>query len=154
MHKKTFIALAVPLMFVIIIISQSCQKNNETNISSYNSNESHNMGQNCMVCHNAEGKGQGSFLAAGTVYDSLMTTTRKNGIVRLYSGPNETGTLRATIEVDGNGNFYTTENIDFAGVVYPTITGSSGDIHFMSETISMGECNSCHGVTTGKIYVK
>jgi cytochrome c553 len=154
MLKKTFIALAVPLMFGVIMITQSCQKNNETNISSYNSDESHNMGQNCMNCHNTNGKGAGTFMAAGTVYDSLMTTTRKNGIVRLYSGPNQTGTLRASIEVDGHGNFYTTENIDFAGGVYPTVTGSSGDLHFMSETISMGECNSCHGVTTNKIYVK
>jgi hypothetical protein len=154
MHKKTFIALAFSFMFGIILISQSCQENNETQISSYNSNESHNMGQNCMNCHNTNGKGSGTFMAAGTVYDSLMTTTRKNGTVRLYSGPNQTGTVRASIEVDGHGNFYTTENIDFAGGVYPTVTGSSGDLHFMSESISMGECNSCHGVTTSKIYVK
>jgi len=154
MHKKPLIALAIPIMFGVILVSQSCQKNNETNISSYNSDESHNMGQNCMICHNTNGKGSGVFMAAGTVYDSLMTTTRQNGTIRLYSGPNQTGTLRATIEVDGHGNFYTTENIDFAGGVFATATGSGGDIHVMSEKISMGECNSCHGVTTNKIYVK
>lgn len=154
MVKKTLFAFAVPCMFAILISTQSCQKNDETNISGYNSNESHNMGQNCMVCHNAEGKGSGVFMAAGTVYDSLFTTTRKNGTVRLFSGPNQTGTLRATIQVDGKGNFYTTENIDFAGGVYPVITGSSGDIHYMIAKISMGECNSCHGVTNDNIWVR
>lgn len=141
-------------MFGILLITQSCQKNNETNISSYNGDESHNMGQNCMHCHNTNGKGRGIFMAAGTVYDSLMTSIRKNGTIRLYSGPNQTGTLRATIEVDGKGNFYTTENIDFAGGVYPTITGNSGDVHYMTSSIPMGQCNSCHGVTTNKIYVR
>lgn len=141
-------------MFGILLMTQSCEKNNETKISKNNGDESHNMGQDCMHCHNSNGKGEGVFMAAGTVYDSLMTSTRKNGTVRLYSGPNQTGNLRATIEVDGKGNFYTTENIDFTGGVFPTITGSSGDIHYMSSTTSIGECNSCHGVTTNKIYVR
>lgn len=154
MCNKATIMLMVPFIFGIFMITQSCQKNDETNISSHNSDESHNMGQNCMVCHKADGKGQGAFVAAGTVYDSLFTATRKNGTVRLYSGPNQTGTLRATIQVDARGNFYTTESIDFTGGVYPVVTGSSGDIHYMIATISMGECNSCHGVTNDKIWVR
>lgn len=154
MLKNTFIPLVMTLLFGTLLLTQSCMKNDETNISSYNSDESHNMGQNCMHCHNTTGKGKGTFMAAGTVYDSLMTTTRKNGTVKIYTGPNASGTLRASIEVDGQGNFYTTENIDFAGGVYPIITGSSGDIHYMTETISMGQCNSCHGITTNKIWVR
>jgi hypothetical protein len=154
MHNKSFFALLISLLFGIFLVTQSCKKNNETNISSYNGDESHNMGQNCMRCHTTDGKGQGVFMAAGTVYDSLFTSTRKNGTVKLYSGPNQTGTLRAIIEVDGKGNFYTTQNIDFTGGVFPVIIGSSGDIHYMITTISMGECNSCHGVTNDKIWVR
>ncbi len=154
MIKKTLLALMFPVMFGILLVTQSCEKNNETNISSFNNDESHNMGQNCMVCHNTNGKGSGVFMAAGTVYDSLFTSTRKNGTVKLYSGPNQTGTLRATIEVDSKGNFYTTENIDFTGGVFPVIIGSSGDIHYMIATISMGECNSCHGVDNDPIWVR
>jgi hypothetical protein len=154
MLKKTSFPLFMILSFGIFFLTQSCQKNNETNISGYNDTESHNMGQNCMNCHNPDGKGQGSFVAAGTVYDSLFTTRRKNGTVKLYTGLKATGTLRATIEVDGNGNFYTTEDIDFSGGIYPTITGSEGDIHYMTSSIQMGQCNSCHGVTTNKIWVR
>jgi len=154
MHRISSILLFVVLLIGTFLLTQSCQKNNETNISSYNSTESHNMGQNCMNCHWTDGKGQGAFMAAGTVYDSLFTTRRSNGTVKLYTGINATGTLKATIEVDGNGNFYTTENIDFASGVYPTITGSSGDIHYMTSSIQMGQCNSCHGVTTNKIWVQ
>ena len=154
MLKNSLTPVLLSLLFVTLFLTQGCEKNNETNISSYNSDESHNMGQNCMICHNPNGKGKGNFTAAGTVYDSLMTTTRKNGTVRLYSGPNASGTLRATIQVDGRGNFYTTEYIDFTGGVFPTITGADGDLHYMSEPVQMGECNSCHGVTNDKIYVR
>jgi hypothetical protein len=154
MHKRRFIAMFIPVICGILLISQGCQKNNETNISANNSGESHNMGQDCMTCHNPDGKGTGSFIVAGTVYDSLFNSTRGNGTVKLYSGPNQTGIIRATVEVDNNGNFYTTENIDFAGGVYPVLIGSGGDIHYMSSTISIGQCNSCHGVTTDPIWAR
>ena len=151
-------------IFIIIAISffftQSCIKekneseNSEAVSSSYNGNKSHNMGQNCMNCHKRGGPGEGFFSVAGTVYDSLKTTINGNGIVKLYTGVDGRGTLKATIQVDGNGNFYTTDNIDFTGGLYPSITGLSGDTRYMGSPIMVGQCNSCHGVSNDKIWVK
>ena len=154
MKKNISLLLLMNMTFVILMLTQGCEKNNETIISNYNGDESHNMGENCMECHKTSGKGEGVFKVAGTVYDSLLITTRKNGTVRLYSGPDLSRSLIATIEVDGKGNFFTTESIDFIDEVYVSITGSSGDRHDMISSISSGQCNSCHGVTTDKIWIK
>jgi mono/diheme cytochrome c family protein len=141
------------------VIFQSCEKEkekegkNETNISSKGEFESHNMGQNCMNCHKAGGEGEGWFNAAGTVYTKDGSRTNPNGTISLYTGPNATGDLKATIEVDGLGNFYTTESIDFNGGVYPSLQGSSSTMH-MSTSITSGQCNSCHGVSTDKLWTE
>jgi len=151
MKKFTYKAL---LLIIVVLLIQSCSRDKATNISAYNDTESHNMGQNCMNCHKPGGKGKGAFQAAGNVYDSLQTTIRTNGTVKLYTGSNGSGSVKATIQVDGNGNFFTTETIDFTGGLYPCITGSNGDVHYMPYSISMGQCNSCHGVNTNKIWLK
>ena len=69
----------------------SCQKQDETNISSYN-NRSHNMGKNCMVCHVKKGPGKGWFNVAGTIYDynSTSNATSPDGNVYLYSDSQRT----------------------------------------------------------------
>jgi hypothetical protein len=104
-----------------------------------------------MNCHKQGGEGEGWFNVAGTVYDSLKTATLPNATVNLYTGPNGTGTLKYTILVDGKGNFYTTNYIDFTGGLYPSVQGTNST-HYMSSTISMGQCNSCHGVSTDKLW--
>jgi len=85
------------------------------------------------------------------VYDSLLTTPIANRTIKLYTGPNSTGTLIKTIQVDGRGNFYTTEAIDFSSGLYPSVQGNSTTKH-MGSSLSNGSCMSCHGVSTSKIW--
>ena len=128
-------------------------KKGETKISSHGQSDSHNMGQNCMNCHKSGGSGEGWFTVAATVYDSLQTTPLPNATVRLYTSANGGGTLKYTIEVDAKGNFYTTAPIDWGNGLYPSVQGANGT-HYMSSAINTGNCSSCHGSSTGKIWTK
>ncbi len=147
----------IVLFASVLIISQACGENenegkNEIKISSFNSTESHNMGQNCMECHIAGGDGEGWFTAAGTVYDSTRQSTYPNALIELYSGPNRTGSLISTIQGDAFGNFYTTENIDLGSGLYTVVTGI--DNKHMNSSLTSGACNLCHGTTTDRIWTK
>lgn len=156
MKKKLITMGLLTALFGGMVAIQGCEKENEeneTNISRYGDDDSHNMGQNCMNCHKSGGAGEGWFNAAGTVYNAAFTNVQPNGTVKLYTGPDGTGTLKYTIEVDAKGNFYTTEDIDFGSGLYPGITGTSGDVQYMSSAITNGACNSCHGVSEDKIFV-
>jgi hypothetical protein len=136
-----------------LVSFNSCEKNgrcNEDNVSKSGGDDSHNMGQNCMQCHKTGGEGEGCFVVAGTAYDSLGTKTLSSGKIELYTGPNGTGDLVHTIQIDSKGNFYTTDNFNYSGL-YPSITGPSGQKQFMGSTIFSGQCNSCHGTSTDKI---
>lgn len=135
----------------LFILTVSCNKNkSETKISS-TSESSHNMGQNCMSCHVKGGKGEGWFQVAGTVYGTSGNATNPNSTIHLYSAPNGGGTLKYTLLVDKSGNFYTTETIDFGSGLYPSVAGKTATAH-MSSSTSSGQCNSCHGVSTSKIW--
>lgn len=122
----------------------------EENISEIGDDDSHNMGQNCMQCHKLGGEGEGCFVVAGTVYDTLSTNTLNSGKIELYTGPDGTGNLVNTIQVDSKGNFYTTENFDIAGL-YPVLTSPSGNKSYMGSTLTSGQCNLCHGSSTTRI---
>jgi hypothetical protein len=149
--KRTIQNLAFFATITLCLIS--CEKGkNETKISKYNSTESHNQGQNCMACHVKGGKGEGYFQVAGTVHDTTLTKYQPNSTVYLYTQQGGQGTLKYTIEVDGLGNFYTTETIDFGSGLYPTVKSSTGERH-MSSPITTGTCNSCHGYSTSKLWV-
>lgn len=111
------------------------------------------MGQNCMDCHKQGGDGEGWFTAAGTVYDSADKAPLPNGIVKLYSGRNATGSVVATIQVDAKGNFYTTEKIDFAPGLHPVVSDQATKTVYMADSTTSGSCNSCHGVSTPHIRV-
>ncbi len=133
----------------------SCKKSwacHEDNISSLGANDSHNKGMNCMQCHTASGEGEGCFNVAGTIYQSNLQNTVNTGKVELYTGPNGTGTLKYTIDIDSKGNFYTTANVDYTGL-YPKVTGPSGASISMGSSLTTGACNSCHGNSTGKIGI-
>jgi hypothetical protein len=132
---------------------QSCTKGNKTNISDFDSNNSHKQGQNCMNFHKQNGNGKGWFTIAGTVYDSLKINTLKNITIKLYTGPNNTGTLVNTINADILGNFYTTNKIDFSAGLYTSVQGQF-QINYMNSKIINGKCNECHGVTVDKIWTK
>jgi cytochrome c553 len=141
-----------------LVLAVSCEKENEneneggneTKTSTANSSESHNMGQNCMNCHKQGGQGEGWFTVAGTVYDTSTTKVYPGATIKLFTGPNGTGTLKYTLPVDKLGNFYTTNSVDFISGLYPAVTGSNAT-RYMSSTISNGQCNSCHGSSTSKI---
>lgn len=155
---KTKIVLLTSILLTVFFLLESCKKENEENeyeykVSSYNGTESHNMGLNCISCHKQGGSGEGWFNIASTVYDSLQTSTYPNCAVKLYTGANGTGILKYTVEVDGMGNFYSTENIDFGSGLYPAVSSPNGT-KFMSSSISSGNCTSCHGGSTSKIWAK
>ena len=107
-----------------------------------------------MQCHKSGEEGEGHFKVAGTVYDSTKNNVYPNATIKLFSAAIGGGDLIKTIEVDGNGNFYTTDKVKFKKDVYPSVTGVNGDVKYMSTPITKGNCNSCHGVTTNKLWVK
>lgn len=151
MNSKALFTLSV--IALSILSFQSCSHiNRATNISSYGDTESHNAGRNCMECHKNGGRGKGAFTVAGTVYQENSNNIYPNATVKLFTGEEGTGELKATIEVDGLGNFYTTEHIDFSVPLYPTVVGNSDSEH-MPLAITVGQCNSCHGVTEDRISV-
>lgn len=156
MRKPKVILMLCILIFSVLV---SCEKEDDENgenknmSSSFNENESHNSGQNCMNCHNSGGKGEGAFTIGGTVYNASKSAVYPGATVKLYTGTNGTGTLVKTIEVDGKGNFYTTAAIDYGNGLYVTVTGTSGNVSSMNSSVITGQCNSCHGSNTGLISV-
>lgn len=105
-----------------------------------------------MNCHKTGGKGEGWFQIAGSVYGSDLIRNNPNGKILLFTQPNGKGELKHTIEVDALGNFYTTKEIDFNSGLYPAHQNQSGNLKFMETTIPNGECQSCHGVSTDRIW--
>ena len=153
MKKTTILYILFLGVLSFIACSKEDEGGNATKVSSYGSQQSHNMGRNCMDCHASGSSGEGWFNVAGTVYDSLLTSTLPNGTIYFYTDANATGTLKYTIQVDAKGNFYTTNNIDFSTALYPVVKGKSSN-QMMSSGITTGQCNSCHGVSTDKIWTK
>jgi len=152
--RKLKIILSVLVTFIVaIVLTHSCKKDSTSNISKNNESRSHNMGQNCMNCHKSGGSGTGTFNVAGTVYNATITSTNGNGTVHIFTGSAGTGIVEAVIEVDSKGNFFTTNTVDFTSGLYPAITGTSGTTKFMNSKATSGQCNSCHGVSTDKIWV-
>jgi len=117
--------------------------NNGVNVTStHGETISHNQGQVCQNCHKNGGSGKGVFTVAGSVYENDLTTLYPDTTIHLYTQANGQGTLVASIEVDGLGNFYTTESINLSGGLYPAVTSDNGT-NYMSLT-DLGTCNSCH----------
>lgn len=156
MIKNKIFTLLILVISTMLILS-SCENDDddgdEKMVSKYNEMESHKMGENCMSCHKSGGEGEGWFNLAGTVYDSEKTITYPNATVKIYNAPNGGGSLIGTIEVDGLGNFYTTDNIDFENGLYVTVTGDNTTEHMLGPVIT-GQCNSCHGTSTARIWTR
>ena len=146
--------LSLIFISATVLLLSSCDKKGcgETNISSAGQDESHKMGQDCMNCHHDGGKGEGCFIVAGTAYDQ-SSQLYPDVAVKLYTQPNGAGELVLTLTGDKNGNFFTTESVNFAGGLYPAVTGKSGVTSYMSGSVSQGACNSCHGVTDDIIRI-
>jgi len=111
-------------------------------------------GQNCMDCHFA-GNNRFVYQIAGTVYQAENNTIPyPNATINLRNGPGLEDELLASVEVDVNGNFFSTEGFDFTSGVYPSVVGIGGEISlYMSNFTITGQCNSCHGVSTLPIYI-
>lgn len=154
MKNKKIKGITIALALSIFTF-QSCKEESDctvTNISSFASNESHNNGMNCMSCHTSGGSGKGCFSVAGSVYASDLSTTQADVKIQLYTGVNGTGDLKYTIEGDAKGNFHSTDDILYDGL-FPTITHTNGNMKHMPSALTSGKCNSCHGVTTDKIWI-
>ncbi len=155
--KKIQWFLALALM---VYVFASCTRDEEeenggcgvSNVSAANTSRSHNQGQNCLSCHRSEGSGKGCFTAAGTVYKT-DGSIQPNTIIRLYTQPNGQGELRATINGDNLGNFFTTNTINYSGGLYPAVQSASGEIAYMPSSITSGACNSCHNNSQNRIRV-
>ena len=148
MMRKTMLLTAV-LGLVPILMLTGCENEeneDETVISSYGDTESHRAGANCMSCHTAGGSGEGRFTLAGTVYQTDETTVYPNTTVKLYTGADTSGELVITVEVDGKGNFYTTESVDWGTGLYATVS-SDNETRNMTGVVTTGACNSCHSGT-------
>ena len=131
------------------------EKENKALTSSFSYNSSHNMGQDCMSCHKSGGQAsEYQFQIAGTVYDSTKVNTYPNAVIKFYTGPNATGNLVLTLEVDKLGNFFTTQAINWGQGLYPSVEGKGGVLH-MPQATSNGSCNSCHnGSANPRIWAK
>lgn len=150
--KQKIIALFA--FMLMLITMQSCTEDEYDSItdSTSGSSASHNMGQNCMNCHKPGGGEAPAWNLAGTVYNEALTATNSNATVKLYTGPDGTGTLKYTIQVDKKGNFYTTSAIDFTGGLFPSVIGATST-YSMSTPITSGACNSCHdGVSRSRVW--
>lgn len=124
---------------------------NEANVSRQGGTLSHNTGQNCVSCHREGGEAKGWFTVAGTVYETDRETPYPNVLVELTSKELGRGETVASIEVDANGNFFTTERIDIADGLYPAVITPNGS-SFKGLITTDGACSSCHGVTTDRLF--
>jgi len=138
------------LLFLLIfssVVLFSCKKEKSgtgSKSSSYNDNSSHNVGSDCMSCHNPGGSNQYWWIVAGTVFKPDSVTLNPGSTVYLFSGPNGTGNLIFTLPVDKKSNFYTSNSVSFGTGLYPEVKSSSGEIRTMQSSITNGNCNSCH----------
>jgi hypothetical protein len=114
--------------------------------------ESHYTGENCMSCHTAGGEGEGNFSVAGSVYKKDQSTTLINSTVIFYTQPEGKGEKILTLEVDGLGNFYTTNALDLSNGLYPSLLSPNGETQHMSTKTTTGQCTSCHGTSTDRIW--
>ena len=157
MRYNKFLILLKILLLLTLVVGCSDDKDgddDETEISQHNTRESHRAGQACLNCHNVGGSNEYQFRLAGTVYDLTETAIYPNATIYLYTGPNATGTLVATVEVDALGNFYTTESIAWGGSGLHPVVESTVGTRFMVTATSDANCNDCHdGVSVSRIFV-
>ena len=142
--------IATYILYSILFVSfAGCERfvlpENETSISKFTEDESHEFGKNCMDCHYSAGRGEGWFTLAGSVggnanLASIELIDTVNGLVK-------------NIEVDKHHNFYTTEVIDFSTGLKVGIRSETGEIKYMNDHITVGQCNLCHGATALNLSV-
>jgi hypothetical protein len=155
--RNTGMKLLAAAMLVIFIAQSGCKKEDEgeavTMSSHHNETLSHKNGDVCLSCHQTGGSGTGHFVVAGSVYKADLVVPDVNGTLFLWTRPGGTGSMIASVEVDGLGNFFTTASIMPSAGAYPQIKGSSGSFKSMPIVTTSANCNSCHGVSVARIWV-
>lgn len=113
--------------------------------SAHGEARSHAQGDNCMACHQPNGPGPGLFTAAGTLYD-ISGDPLPDGAVELRTAPDGNGDLVARIEVDGLGNFFTTDELPLPDTaLFPTVYSPDGAArNYMPFPTASAACNVCH----------
>jgi hypothetical protein len=153
--KKLFFSLGFILLSCMVFFG--CKKNNEdtSTQSKHNETRSHKNGTDCLVCHTSGGAAsEYKWIMAGSVYQTGEISANPNGMIYLWSGVSGTGDLKATLQVDGLGNFFTTASVIPSSPVYPQVINATGSaFKNMPLPITTGNCNGCHGISTGKIWV-
>lgn len=106
---------------------------------------SHEVGENCMRCHQAKGPGPGRFTAAGTLHDA-DGEPHADGVLELRTAPDGMGDLVLRLEADGLGNFYTTEELPLPDTaLFPTVYSDDGARRgYMPFPTVSAACNVCH----------
>ena len=119
-------------------------------VSAHGDALSHNVGDNCMRCHQAKGPGRGRFSVAGTLIDA-DGAPHPDGVVELRTAPAGAGDLVARIEVDGLGNFYTTQALPLPdSALFPAVYSSDGARPgAMPFPTTSAACNVCHAGAAG-----
>lgn len=138
---------------------------NVTLVSEKGTSKSHNVGQQCMTCHQPNGAGRGLFTIAGTVTDkdgkvmpgATVQVTEKDGFGMSdpSGGPMPSadafGEIYAQVVADDLGNFYSTEPMPFpdpGGI--PSIVNADGThLASMAWHSLSGACNMCHVQAAG-----
>ena len=106
---------------------------------------SHNLGLNCMRCHQQYGPGKGQFTVGLTVLGPRGI--EPNPILRLYDAPPDAGgTVVSELRGDALGNVFTTDPMPFPDVeLFPVVQSEDGiRLNHMPFPVSSGACNLCH----------
>lgn len=120
------------------------EDSNDVAISRNGGQSSHNTGQNCLSCH--QSGNEYIFSTAGSVYQQQnLTAPLPNVKILFHDGPNASGNLIHSIEVDALGNFYTTDAITWGNGLYVSVEVPGKPItSSMSFTVNEGACGRCH----------
>ena len=149
------IATLAFIMTFILIFQTGCKKENEgSGTSTHYSTSSGGMSGNCQQCHTPGNGEAAAWTVAGTVFNQDLSTPSPNGTVYIWKVVSGTWKLVASLEVDANGNFYTSNSILPSGSFYPQVEGASGDLESMPVFCTSGSCNRCHGISQPRIWVK
>lgn len=133
----------------------SCEKGSGSLSSQYGQHKSHNHGKVCLSCHGTGGDNEYWWKLAGSIYKPDLTSYNPNGTVYLYKGKGATGILVKTIQVDGNGNIFTTDDIPTTDSLYVALQSTSGNVKYMPEPTIDFNCNNCHnGINTARIWIE
>lgn len=114
----------------------------ESTIGGTRSHSDPRLGDICSDCHKS-GNPYPVFTIAGSVFKSSdLTKAQPNVQIEFYADANGSGVPVEVIEVDANGNFYTTAELNLTGL-YPAIR-SATEKRMMPIVFAGGQCNGCH----------